>query len=139
MAIEFRGRGLAAVAVVLVSLTGCTVAREGSGSAAPEGRSETSSQVPGDSGGGGGAGDEWTPGPDNEDPSKDIDGVEITEYDAVHAQPGQRVAYKKAPPDGGRHDQVWATCNGVACGQPGTFLGTCRISLMDLGHGAVWA
>lgn len=134
MAIEFRVGGLVAVAAVAVAITGCTVARSGEGTAAPEGQSETSSQVAEESGGGGRAGDEWVPGPDNEDPSKDIEGIEITEYDAVHAQPGQRVAYKKAPPDGGRHDQVWATCNGVVYDTP------VRNEHMvhSLEHGAVW-
>lgn len=134
MAIEFRVGGLAAVAAVAVAITGCTVSRAGEGTAAPEGQSETSSQVAEDSAGGGSAGDEWVPGPDNEDPSKDIEGIEITEYDAVHALPGQRVAYKKAPPDGGRHDQVWATCNGVVYDTP------VRNEHMvhSLEHGAVW-
>lgn len=134
MAIEFRVGGLAAVAAVAVAITGCTVSRSGEGTTAPEGRSETSSQVAEDSGGGGGVGDEWTPSPDNEDPSKDIEGIEITEYDAVHALPGQRVAYEKAPPDGGRHDQVWATCNGVVYDTP------VRNEHMvhSLEHGAVW-
>lgn len=134
MAIEFRVGRLAAVAAVAVAITGCTVSRSGEGTAAPEGQSETSSQVAEDSGGGGGVGDEWTPSPDNEDPSKDIEGIEITEYDAVHALPGQRVAYEKAPPDGGRHDQVWATCNGVVYDTP------VRNEHMvhSLEHGAVW-
>lgn len=134
MAIEFRVGGLAAVAVMIVSLTGCTVARSGEGSAAPEGQNEPSSQVDSDSEDGRPAGDEWVPSPDNEDPSKDIEGIEITEYDAVHALPGQRVAYEKAPPDGGRHDQVWATCNGVVYDTP------VRNEHMvhSLEHGAVW-
>jgi hypothetical protein len=129
VAIEFRARGVAALAITLVSLAGCSVERSGNGSAA-EGDSETSSQAPG----GGSAGSEWVPSEDNEDPSKDIEGIEITEYDAAHAEPGQRVAYEKAPPDGGRHDQVWATCNGVVYDTP------VRNEHMvhSLEHGAVW-
>ena len=132
MAIEFRTGGAAALAVILVTLAGCTVERSGNGTAegAGSGSSETSEQ----GSGGGSAGSEWVPSEDNEDPSKDIEGIEITEYDAVHAEPGQRVAYEKAPPDGGRHDQVWATCNGVVYDTP------VRNEHMvhSLEHGAVW-
>ena len=78
---------------------------------------------------------EFTPGEDNEDPAKDIEGVVITDYDgAVHALPGQRVAYTKAPPDGGRHDPVWANCSGMVYSVP------VRNEHMvhALEHGAVW-
>lgn len=77
---------------------------------------------------------EFTPSEDNQDPSEKIEGVEITEYDAVHTEPGRRVAYEKAPPDGGRHDQMWATCNGVVYDTP------VRNEHMvhSLEHGAVW-
>jgi uncharacterized protein DUF3105 len=77
----------------------------------------------------------FVPGEDNKDPSKDIEGVVITDYDgAVHALPGQRVAYTKAPPDGGRHDPVWADCGGVVYSVP------VRNENMvhALEHGAVW-
>ena len=129
MAIEFRARGVAALAVAFASLAGCSVERAGNGTA-EESAPETSSQAPG----GGSAGSDWVPSADNEDPSKDIEGVEITEYDAVHAEQGQRVAYEKAPPDGGRHDPVWATCNGVVYDTP------VRNEHMvhALEHGAVW-
>ncbi len=82
----------------------------------------------------GGAGPEFTPSEDNQDPSTDIDGVVVTEYDAVHANPGQRVAYEKTPPDGGRHDPVWANCNGAVYDEP------VRDEHMvhALEHGAVW-
>lgn len=58
----------------------------------------------------------------------------VTEYEPVHAEPGQRVAYTKAPPDGGRHDQVWAACNGAIYEVP------VRNENMvhALEHGAVW-
>ncbi|MBB4907998.1 DUF3105 domain-containing protein [Actinophytocola algeriensis] len=135
MANEFRVGGVAAMAVALVSLAGCSVERSGSGAsdAAQDGTSvgsEASPQAPD----GGSAGSEWVPGAGNEDPSKDIEGIVITEYDAVHALPGQRVAYEKAPPDGGRHDPVWATCNGVVYDTP------VRNEHMvhALEHGAVW-
>jgi hypothetical protein len=77
---------------------------------------------------------EFTPSEDNQDPSKKIDGVVVTEYDAVHAELGQRVAYTKAPPDGGRHAPVWANCNGTVYDEP------VRNEEMvhALEHGAVW-
>jgi hypothetical protein len=77
---------------------------------------------------------EFTPSEDDQDPSEKIDGVVVTEYDAVHAEPGQRVAYTKAPPDGGRHDPVWANCDGTVYGVP------VRNEHMvhALEHGAVW-
>jgi hypothetical protein len=77
----------------------------------------------------------FTPGEDNEDPAEDIEGVVITNYDgAVHALPGQRVAYTKAPPDGGRHDPVWADCGGIV------YAVAVRNEHMvhALEHGAVW-
>jgi hypothetical protein len=76
----------------------------------------------------------FTPGEDNRDPAENIEGVVITEYDAVHAEPGQPVAYVKEPPDGGRHDPVWADCDGVVYGTP------VRNEHMvhALEHGAVW-
>jgi hypothetical protein len=131
--IEFRAGGVAALAVALVSLAGCSVERAGTGTA-EDGPSASASETASQTAGGAPAGPEWVPSPGNEDPSKDIEGVEITEYDAVHALPGQRVAYEKAPPDGGRHDPVWATCNGVVYDTP------VRNEHMvhALEHGAVW-
>jgi hypothetical protein len=70
-----------------------------------------------------------------EDPTKHIEGVVITEYEGgLHAQPGQRVAYTKAPPDGGRHDPIWADCGGTVYAVP------VRNENMvhALEHGAVW-
>lgn len=130
---------LAAVLATVVALAGCSVERSGNGSSAGDeagtgtGTSSqaprTSSQAPRES-----PGSEWVPRPGNEDPSEDIEGIVITEYDAVHAEQGQRVAYEKAPPDGGRHDPLWATCNGVVYDTP------VRNEHMvhSLEHGAVW-
>jgi hypothetical protein len=70
-----------------------------------------------------------------EDPAKNIEGVVVTEYEGgLHAQPGQRVAYTKAPPDGGRHDPIWADCGGTVYAVP------VRNENMvhALEHGAVW-
>jgi hypothetical protein len=60
--------------------------------------------------------------------------VVVTEYESLHAEQGQRVAYEKAPPDGGRHDPVWANCAGTVYEQP------VRNENMvhALEHGAVW-
>lgn len=77
----------------------------------------------------------FTPSEDNQDPSKKIDGVTVTQYKGgLHAEPGQRVAYTKAPPDGGRHDPIWANCNGAVYDVP------VRDEHMvhALEHGAVW-
>ena len=128
MAIEFRTGSVVAIAAALVALAGCTVERSGDGSA-PDGGSSQEAQDPSRS-----TDPEWVPGPDNQDPSENIEGIVITEYDAVHALPGQRVAYEKAPPDGGRHDPVWATCNGVV------YETSVRNEHMvhALEHGAVW-
>jgi hypothetical protein len=78
---------------------------------------------------------EFTPGEDDEDPSERIEGVVVTSHEgAVHAEPGQRVAYTKAPPDGGRHDPVWADCDGTV------YAVAVRNEHMvhALEHGAVW-
>jgi Protein of unknown function (DUF3105) len=78
---------------------------------------------------------EFTPNDENEDPSEDIEGVVITEYEgALHVDSTMRVAYTKAPPDGGRHDQVWADCSGTV------YANAVRNENMvhALEHGAVW-
>jgi hypothetical protein len=105
------------------------VSKSGSPSASEDGGDAGSTAA--ESGGGE---SRFTPSEDNQDPSKDIEGVVITEYDAVHAEQGQRVAYEKAPPDGGRHDPVWANCNGAIYDAP------VRDEHMvhALEHGAVW-
>jgi hypothetical protein len=102
-------------------LGGCSVEREAGTSNEPDGQRPTTRS-------------EFTPGDDNEDPSTKIEGVVVTEYDAVHAEEGQPVAYEKEPPDGGRHDPVWADCNGVVYDEP------VRNENMvhALEHGAVW-
>lgn len=128
VAIEFRSGSLAAIAVLAVSLAGCSVTR--SGDPSPEdGPTGVSSTAPSESGG-----DEFVPSPDNEDPSEDIEGVVVTEYEALHAQPGQRVAYEKAPPDGGRHDPVWADCNGTI--YPAAVRNEHMVHALE--HGAIW-
>jgi hypothetical protein len=100
-AIEFRRGRLACSLLVLAALAGCTVSR-GPATSDESGSATSSSTSSG-----------FTPDQDNKDPSKDIDGVVITEYEGLHAEPGQRVAYTKAPPDGGRHAPVWADCSGA--------------------------
>lgn len=124
-AIEFHAGRLAVTLLTVATLAGCTVSRgpnsgsESSGSSEQPPTSESS---------------EFTPTEDNQDPSENIEGVVVTEYDAVHVEAGRRVAYTKAPPDGGRHDQVWADCNGTIYGDP------VRNEHMvhSLEHGAVW-
>jgi hypothetical protein len=117
-AIEFRPSRLVTSLLVLAVLAGCSA--EGAEDTAPS-RPPTSRS-------------EFTPGEGNEDPSTKIEGVVVTEYDAVHAKQGEPVAYEKAPPDGGRHDPVWADCNGVVYRTP------VRNENMvhSLEHGAVW-
>jgi hypothetical protein len=77
---------------------------------------------------------QFLPKQENPDPAKDIDGVVVTTYEPLHAKPGQRVAYTNAPPDGGRHDPVWANCAGAVYPDP------VRNEHMvhALEHGAVW-
>ena len=111
-------------------LAGCSVARTG-GSEAENPSSETNAPAPE---AGSGAGSEWVPSEENQDPAKDIEGVVVTEYEPLHALEGQRVAYEKAPPDGGRHAPVWANCNGTVYEAP------VRNEQMvhALEHGAIW-
>jgi hypothetical protein len=107
----------------VATLAGCTVSRGPSSESGSGGEQPPASESSG-----------FAPSEDNKDPSKDIDGVVVTEYDAVHVEPGRRVAYTKAPPDGGRHDQVWADCSGTVYDVP------VRNEHMvhALEHGAVW-
>jgi hypothetical protein len=101
-------------------LAGCSVSRGPDPSGDTSSRSETSA---------------FTPSEDNQDPSTKIKDVTVTEYSGgVHALQGQRVAYTKEPPDGGRHDPVWANCNGAVYKVP------VRNENMvhALEHGAVW-
>jgi hypothetical protein len=78
---------------------------------------------------------EFAPSADNTDPAEDIEGVVITEYQGgLHVEPGQRVAYTKAPPDGGRHDPVWADCNGTV--YPVAVRNEHMVHALE--HGTVW-
>jgi hypothetical protein len=77
----------------------------------------------------------FRPGEDNRDPSLQIPGVVTVPYAAQqHVNADQRVAYDKAPPFGGPHDQYWAACSGVVYPSP------VRSENMvhSLEHGAVW-
>lgn len=77
----------------------------------------------------------FKPSKDNPDPSKNIPGVVIKEYQGQqHVTPDQRVAYDQTPPFGGPHDGIWADCTGVAYPTP------VRTENMvhSLEHGAVW-
>lgn len=106
-------------------LVGCTVSRGSDSTSESDTQPPTSTS---DS-------SEFTPGENNEDPAEDIEGVVITPYEgAIHAEPGQRVAYTRAPPDGGRHDPIWADCGGTVYQAP------VRNEHMvhSLEHGAVW-
>jgi hypothetical protein len=126
VAIEFHaGRAMVTVMATVLAplltltvLAGCSSSVAGSASAPP------------------GAADRarFLPTQENPDPAKDIDGVEVTAYEPSHANAGQRVAYTKAPPDGGRHDPVWANCAGTVYPDP------VRNEHMvhALEHGAVW-
>lgn len=77
----------------------------------------------------------FTPSQENPDPSKDIPGVEIVQYEAqMHVAPDQRVAYDKTPPFGGPHDGIWADCTGQVYDTP-----VRNENLVhSLEHGAVW-
>lgn len=76
----------------------------------------------------------FEPSAENKDPSQDIEGVVVTEYQPRHAQPGQRVAYDVFPPYGGAHDPSWADCAGTVYAKP------VRNEHMvhAIEHGAVW-
>lgn len=77
----------------------------------------------------------FTPTAENQDPSRQIQGVTVETYNASgHVQPNQRVAYDQAPPFGGPHDGIWAACGGVVYDQP------VRTENMvhSLEHGTVW-
>ncbi|MQA12845.1 MAG: DUF3105 domain-containing protein [Pseudonocardiaceae bacterium] len=77
----------------------------------------------------------FTPSAENQDPSRQIDGVVFETHDATgHVRPGQRVAYDRSPPFGGPHASIWAACNGVVYSEP------VRTENMvhALEHGSVW-
>jgi hypothetical protein len=77
----------------------------------------------------------FTPSAKNPDPSTDIKGVEVVKFPAgLHVGADVRVAYTHTPPIGGRHDQVWAACDGVVYPKA-----VRQENLVhDLEHGAVW-
>jgi hypothetical protein len=77
----------------------------------------------------------FTPSEGNQDPSKQIPGVQVSTYTGgQHIGPTDRVAYTHSPPYGGAHDYNWAACTGVVYPNP------VRNENMvhSLEHGAVW-
>ncbi|HEY8373894.1 MAG TPA: DUF3105 domain-containing protein [Pseudonocardiaceae bacterium] len=77
----------------------------------------------------------WTPSDSNRDPSTQIPGIVIQEYQGQrHVTPDQRVAYDQSPPFGGPHDSYWAACNGMVYEQA---IRTENV-IHSLEHGAVW-
>ncbi len=77
----------------------------------------------------------FTPSEQNQDPSRQIDGVVETSYEAAsHVSPEQRVAYEQSPPSGGPHDGIWADCTGTV------YERAVRTENMvhPLEHGAMW-
>ena len=77
----------------------------------------------------------FTPTESNHDPSTGIDGVVVVTYPAgQHVKAIQRVAYDKAPPFGGPHDEVWATCTGVVYSKAIRN----ENAVHALEHGSVW-
>ena len=77
----------------------------------------------------------FVPSASNPDPSKKIKGITIQKYaGALHVAGDVRVAYTHTPPFGGRHDQVWAACNGVVYKKPVRS----ENLVHSLEHGAVW-
>ncbi|WP_435829641.1 DUF3105 domain-containing protein [Nocardia neocaledoniensis] len=79
--------------------------------------------------------DSFAPSADNQDPSREIAGVTITEFPpGLHVASTQRVAYPTVPPLGGPHDSAWAACDGVVYD---TGVRTENV-VHSLEHGAVW-
>lgn len=76
----------------------------------------------------------FVPTAQDPDPSTRIDGVVVTKHTSVHVTGGERVAYEQAPPAGGAHDQVWATCTGTVYPEA---IRT-ENAVHSLEHGAVW-
>ncbi|WP_308206647.1 DUF3105 domain-containing protein [Mycolicibacterium sediminis] len=69
------------------------------------------------------------------DPSLSIPGIVHEDYPAGdHVDGDKRVAYDHAPPFGGAHDQVWATCTGVV--YPTAIRSENAVHSLE--HGAVW-
>jgi hypothetical protein len=79
----------------------------------------------------------FTPTAENNDPSRQIEGVEVINYqggETQHVDRPQRVAYTHSPPLGGAHDFYWAACNGVVYNAPVRS----EMLVHSLEHGAVW-
>jgi len=79
----------------------------------------------------------FIPSAENQDPSAQIEGVVVEDYDNARKHVGfdERVAYDQIPPFGGAHqDGAWAACEGQVYQQP------VRNEYMvhSLEHGAVW-
>ncbi|HEV7973924.1 DUF3105 domain-containing protein [Amycolatopsis sp.] len=125
MANSGRRRILALVgaALSLVTLAGCT---SDESPAQPSAAPNSASSAPKS---------EFTPSDADRDPSERIQGIKIESYDpGLHLQTPQRVAYDYSPPFGGRHDAVWAACNGVVYSK------AVRTEHMvhSMEHGALW-
>lgn len=118
----------ALVAVACLVLTGCTTVEQGKPAAA--GTTTTKAPTSKKS-----ASREYVPSETSKDPTKKIDGVVAFDYKpGLHIDPAKRVAYDKAPPFGGAHDQAWAACMGVVYPEA---VRTESI-VHSLEHGAVW-
>lgn len=77
----------------------------------------------------------FAPTAENQDPSTQIPGVVVQTYPAgQHVTGTQRVAYQQSPPFGGRHDNAWASCNGVVYPEPVRS----ENLVHSLEHGSVW-
>ncbi|GAB3478046.1 DUF3105 domain-containing protein [Amycolatopsis cihanbeyliensis] len=77
----------------------------------------------------------FTPSAENPDPSTDIPGIKLEQYEGSrHILPTERVAYDQNPPFGGPHDGFWAACTGIV------YPNAVRTENMvhSLEHGAVW-
>lgn len=123
-----RPRLAALTAAILIAAVGCTSEEAGKAVGADQGQSPSQQANEPSMGG------EPSSAPQAVDP-KQIAGIRHKEFrGAVHAAPGQRVAYEESPPFGGAHDQVWAGCNGAV------YTKAVRNEHMvhSLEHGAVW-
>jgi hypothetical protein len=77
----------------------------------------------------------FVPSSSNPDPSRKIPGVRVVDFpNRTHIKPGEQVAYTFAPPIGGSHDRVWATCTGVVYERPIRSENAAH----SLEHGAAW-
>lgn len=109
-------RWFAVVAAGLVLLAGCTTRTTGEPDGGSAEQEDSAQEL--------GSGPEnlapdlsrFEPSEDNQDPSEDISGVVVVEYEqGLHTlSPTQRVAYDRSPPFGGAHAQVWADCQGTS-------------------------